>query len=367
MANVTAAPSPIIVDKTAGQTKGSTGLKYEKQREQELWERYDSGAWSPINPHVRLGLGDEADVEGAFPITLKPGQSYELGVFDQGHGPTTSDPIERAAATVFCLWKKPQAMGLITDENRAFGGTWYSHQIHTNVPTRIVEIGVSRMPSTLDVNGLPHFKETDGAPTVPLTASGTGPVVSNDHKVELNPLLPGNLYFFAVIVTDANGNWDVRQETFTTLLRKLTVEFPAMHIYNDGDSLSYGEGEFWFEVYSGSQPQRTSIAQFYRPTADIDDWNETDRPYPLGYAHVGQPEAVSPEQARVFVSSRGVEHDGALESDEGAWSKDKQLFFPAGRLIEKVVNQTLLMDCAIATDGDDFHYGVDVRWSVEYV
>lgn len=222
------------------------------------------------------------------------------------------------------------------------------------------------MPPAIDVNGLPHFKETDGAPTAPLTAIGAGPVVSNHHQVELNPLLPGNLYFFAVIVTDANGNWDVRQETFTTLLRKLTVEFQTLHVYNDGDPFGKGEGEFWFDVYSGLQWQRKSIAQFHRDTSDIDDWNETDRPYPLGYAHVGQPEAVSPEHAMVYVSSRGTEHDGFLESDEGAWSKDQKLDFPVGRSMEKVLNQTLLMDCGVATDGDDFHYGVDVRWSVEY-
>jgi hypothetical protein len=235
------------------------------------------------------------------------------------------------------------------------------------VPTRIVDISVSRLPPVIDVNGLPRFKETDGAPTVPLTTLGTGPLVGNDHKVELNPLFPGNLYFFAVIVADADGNWDVRQETFTTLRRKLTVEFVTLHIYNDGDPLSHGEGEFWFNVYSGHQSQPSSIAKFHRDTADIDDWSETDRPYALGYAHVGQPEAVSPEQERVFVSSRGIEHDGFLESDEGAWSKDKQLFFPAGRLVETVANQTFLMDCPVATHGDDFHYGVDVRWSVDYL
>ena len=367
MANVVATPSPIVVDKSAGKTSGSTALKYEKNRDQELWERTDGAGWSRINPHVRTGLGDVADSNGTFAITLKPGQSYELGVFDGGHGPTTTDPLERSAVAVFCLWKKPAALGLISDENRAFGGTWYWHQTHTSVPTRIVEIGVSRMPPDIDVNGLPHFKKTDGAPTVPLSALGTGPIVGNDHKVELNPLFAGNFYFFALIVTDANGNWDVRQETFTTLRRKLTVEFPTMHIYNDGDPFSHGEADFWFDVYSGSGSQRTPIESFHRDEGDIDDWNETDRPYKLGYAHVGQPETVSPEQEQVFVSSRGTEHDGFLESDEGAWSKDKQLFFPVGRFVETVVNQTFLMDCPIATDGDDFHYGVDVRWSVEYV
>ena len=39
MANVKAAPSPIVVDKAAGESSGKTGVKYEKYREQELHER----------------------------------------------------------------------------------------------------------------------------------------------------------------------------------------------------------------------------------------------------------------------------------------------------------------------------------------
>ena len=86
----------------------------------------------------------------------------------------------------------------------------------------------------------------------------------------------------------------------------------------------------------------------------------------LGYAHVGLPTVVTPQHTSVYVESRGVEHDGIFESDEGAWSRATQLDFPAGRSVEKVVKRTFLMDCPISTDGDDFHYGVDVMWSVDY-
>ena len=363
MTLVKATPNPIVVDKAAGQSSGTTGVNYEKDSEQELWERNPpSGPWSPVNVHVRTGLGDKADLSGSFPITLKPGQNYELAVFEQGHGPSTSDPIQRAIVTVFCLLKKPEAGKLISDQNRAFGGTWYSHQTHTNVTTSIVEIGVSRTPPVVDANGLPRLQKPDGGPAVPPT------LLVNDHKVELRPLFPGQHYFFVVIVADDSGSWDVRQEEFTLLRRKLTVEFPTLHIYNDGDPAAHGEADFWFEVYTGSTQQSPKqIASFYRPTADIDDWSETDRPYALGFAHVGGAEVIAPEQLSVFVRSRGTEHDGVLESDEGAWSHDVDLQLPSGRFIENVSNSTFLMDCPIATDGDDFHYGVDVRWSVDYV
>jgi hypothetical protein len=179
--------------------------------------------------------------------------------------------------------------------------------------------------------------------------------------------LPGHHYFFVVVVADAVGNWEVRQEEFTTLRRKLTVEFPTLHVYNDGDPFSDGEGEFWFRVYAGDRTEPWVIEQFHRGTTDIGDSNQTDRPYPLGFVHAGPPEVVDERLASVSVSSWGVEHDGYLESDEGAWSLDRTLPLPAGRFVENVASRSFLLNCPVATVGDDFHYGVEVRWSVSYV
>jgi hypothetical protein len=52
---------------------------------------------------------------------------------------------------------------------------------------------VSRTPPTLDANGIPQLHAPEGGPTTPL-------VTSNDHEVEINPLLAGNKYFFTVDV-----------------------------------------------------------------------------------------------------------------------------------------------------------------------
>ena len=60
-----------------------------------------------------------------------------------------------------------------------------------------------------------------------------------------------------------------------------------------------------------------------------------------------------------------TEHDGIFDSDEGA-AGDQYLPLPVGRGLETVSNRTLLMDCPISTTDDDFHYGVDVKWSVTY-
>jgi hypothetical protein len=367
MTNVTAATNLIVVDKSIA-TSGITTLTYEKDQREEMWERYAPGAWTPVantDLFKRVATAT-ADEKGNFslgasplPPPLKPGMTYEVGIFTEQHGPLTTDPIRKASAKVFCIWKKPDARKLITDQNRDTGGTWHWHQIHTSVPTDLAIIGLSRKPPTVDSDGIPHLMSPDGAPTKPLA---TG----NDHQVEINPLLPGHAYFFAAVVVDVFGNWEVAQENITTKRRQLTVEFPTIHIYNDGDPNSVGEGEFWFRVYSGALNMPTLIQDFHLPTQDIDDWSETDRPYAVGFAHIGTPQVVNEPDERVAVSSWAVEHDGIFESDEGAQG-DSRLSLPVGRGFEAVSNQTFLMDCPTSTVDDDFHYGVDVKWSVTYV
>ena len=362
MAELKADPSPVVVDNELGESKGTTTIYYLKDLAQELWERTDGGSWLQINVFKRTRNKErEAEFRGQYDIALKPGQFYEVAVFNSNRGPLPFiDPGLVAELKVFALWKKPENRKLITDQNSFWGGTWHLRHLHTNVPTNIVTIGVSRDAAEFDGNGIPSFKLSDGAPTAPLTTA-------NDHFVEIKPLFAGNDYFFTVVVADVFGNWEVHEAKFTTLRRKITVEFPAIHIYNDGDPSTMGEGEFWFRVYTGKIFKTQVIQDFHLPTQDIDDWNETDRPYSVGFAHVGSLEIVEPITQNIGVSSWGVEHDGAFESDEGAGAPlGIFLPIPTGKNVENVTNSFLRLDCPASTVDDDFHYGVDVRWSIEY-
>jgi hypothetical protein len=358
MAELKADPNPIIVDKELGETEGTTTIYYMKDLDQELWERMDGGNWSQKRTKNKE---KEAEFRGKYDITLKPGQFYDVAVFQSNRGPLPSaDPSLVTELRVFCLWKKPEVQKLITDGNSSWGGTWYSRQLATNVPTNIVTIGVSRIAPEFDGNGIPFFKSPDGAPTAPLTTT-------DNHFVEIKPLFAGNDYFFAVVVADVFGNWEVLEAEFTTFRRKITVEFPTIHIYNDGDPSSVGEGEFWFRVYTGETFKTEVIHDFHLPTQDIDDWNETDRPYAVGFAHLGSLEVIEPKTQNVGVSSWGIEHDGIFDSNEGAgFPIGIFLPIPAGQFVENVTNSFFRLDCPTSTVGDDFRYGVDVRWSIEY-
>jgi len=356
MATLSSMSSLIIVDKEGGQTNGTTTIKYEKEFDDELFERIIGKPWSSVNVHVRTGLGDVADKHGSYPITLDPGQVYEAAIYEAGHGPLTTDPIQIAELKVFCIWKKPEPRKLITDQNRNSGGTYHRHQIATNVPTDIAFVGVSQKAPIYGSVGVPSLPDPEGAPSKPLTNS-------QNHFVEILPLLPGNHYFFVALVVDAIGNWEVLQEEFDTLRRKLTIQFTTLHIFNDGDPSDVGEGEFWFDI----KEEGVNIKEFHMPEFDIDDWSETDRPYAVGFAHIGNPTKV--RKPEVQIRARGLEHDGIFENDENAASplNYTTLPLPAGFSKENVQNAFSKLDCPAITTGDDFHFGVDVIWSVEYV
>ena len=363
MSSLQTTVNPIVIDNlaTPPEINGQSMITYNKESTEELWEIQPGSSWSQINVHTLTGLGDEADRSGSYPITLTAGQIYRAGLFDQDHGPLSTDPILRADLTVMAVLKGPEVRQLIVQEDQNTGGTWHRHAVTTNVPTSIAVVGASRTPSAFDPDGIPSLVDPDGGPASP-------PTITTSHILDLLPLVPGNHYFFTIMVVDALGNWEIRTSEFDTLKRKLTVKFPRIHIFNDGDGGGYGEGEFWFRVSAGNDGQAMhALEDFHLPEMDIDDWSETDRTYPVGFAYAELvPQSIPPDRPHVWISSWAMEHDG-LDPDEGAGNlKGIKLALPAGPL-EKVTNSTFLMDGPTTTTGDDFHYGVDVNFSVEYL
>lgn len=350
-------PNIIIVNNERGEINGPAEIKYEKESFDELYEMESGGPWSLINVFVRTGQRD-ADRLGHYSITLKPGQTYEVGIFEGTHGPLTMDPILHKKLKIYCLWKKPEVREFIVDENRAAGGTYYWRQFATSVPTDIAYIGTSQTPPLYDSNKIPTLENIEGNPTAPIT-------VSQNHAIEIIPLTPGNHYFFIALIVDSFGNWQVIDEQFDTLKRQITVQFKTLHIYNDGDSGGHGKAQFWFYLREDDQ----IIEQFHMPEFDIDDWSGTDRPYPLGFAHIGSPNQV--KNAAVLVSASGDEEDDFLwfEMSDSAMSNPMyaSLPLPAGRFVENVTNSFFHVDCPASNAGSEFHFGVDIIWSSEYL
>lgn len=153
-----------------------------------------------------------------------------------------------------------------------------------------------------------------------------------------------------------------------TLKRKITVKFSTLHIYNDGDSATVGDdAQFWFRVSAGDARPLNTLEEFHLPEMDIDDWSETDRPYPLGFAYVEfDPQTIPPDRTAVWVSSWATEDDSPLGDDAAGSLPGLSLDLPSGPG-EAVSNGIVLLDCGPTTDGSAFHHGVDVNYSVAYL
>jgi hypothetical protein len=360
MATLNANPNPVVVDNTTNppQTSAPGVITYEKKQDEELWElRPGLSNWD-------LVPGSQGMQLGSHPISLRPGDQYVARVFPALNGPLTPDPKILASITVYGVLKRGRKT-LIRDRTEASGGTWHFDRVITSADTRLVLIGASRTPVSLDGDGIPHLVAPDGGPRMPLPL-----VPSTDHQVELLPLLPGNRYFLAIMVTDGIGNWDIHLAEFNTLRRKLTVQFPKIVVFNDGDDNAFGEGDIWFRVSQGSNQINgaTMLDEFHLSLPYMDDWSKTGKPYSVGFAHVGAPASVQPGQENVFAASWGVEEDGVTEPDERAGSVfGRRLPLPSGRFQETLSNGSLTLDCRPVTQGSTFHYGADVLFSVDYV
>src|SRR5215469_17577330 len=108
MATLTANPDIVIVDVESGETSNSTTIHYEKKSTDEIWERKGGGGWSGPSFSKGSGALPGEEVSSDYLVSLKPGDTYEVGVYDNEHGPTTLDPIQLAILTVYCLRKKPE-------------------------------------------------------------------------------------------------------------------------------------------------------------------------------------------------------------------------------------------------------------------
>jgi hypothetical protein len=356
MPTLEASISPIFVNEQAGETNGTTEISYRKAPYEELWWRFRSQQWIQINVMSHPGQNDE--YSGKYDITLSPGEIYEVAVFEENRGPLSDLPSQvENSLEVFCLWQEPEKIAIFTEYQRT-GGTWHERYLITQNPSIVMTVGVSLNQPGYKDNGMPYLPETVGGQTEPLA-------VSDDHLVKIMPLTPGNHYFFVAVLVDDSGRWGYLVDEFVTLRRKITVEFLTLHILNDGDPSGHGEGEFWFRVQTGAINQPDVIRLFHLPTQDIDDWNKKGRPYPVGFDHIEGFERVVPGQETISVASWGIEHDGAFEADEGAQNSGTPLPFPIGEH-EAIINGLINVDCPTSTVGDDFHYSIDVRYSVEY-
>lgn len=347
----------VTVRTDMGATTGTVRIEYDKYEAQEIWIRNDNGAWVHVTDVENLGPGEHSDNGGRYTLTISPGEIYEVGIFEPEAGPP--DPQQVAGLKIFGINKQPGPIKLVEGHSEEAGGTFVSQFIETSKRTSVAAIGCKRGSFDLGADGFPVFDETIEAVTWQDHHPSAG------HNMLLMPLMAGNDYECRAVVVDEFGNWDVMVSGFRTESRKILIRFTTLHVYNDSDPGAEGEADFNFAVNFGTPPGPVDLIEEFTKSIDpLDNFGKTDRPYHLGFAHVGDYVTVNDGQVDVYVRSTGVEDDGPFDSDEGAWSRGGRIVFPVG--FNEDAMGSFRLDAPPSTNGSDFHYGVDVVWVVDY-
>lgn len=360
MATLKADFNPVMVDTAAGGTTGTTTVTYEKRPSEGVRYRIDGGPWVKPTATRRPDSAADTDITGDFAISLTTGSLAEVVVVVVDRDPDPNAQL-LASLTIPCLRRRPASSSLVTDGNLRFGGTWYSRRIVTGrTRTRIVMHGVSRTPPVLDADGYPSFANPVGAPTAPVS-----PTPATVNAFEVTPLLPGQLYFAALVVMDGFGNWQVVQDSFVTLRRRLIIALASLHIYADGDDGS-GEAAFWHTIGVGDPANGGRTLESHHQVIDplyAGEPGAHSGIYPVGLVHVGELSAVAPGEQNVFVRSRGTEFEGPFEANDhadslGGLPRRGIVQLPVGSIDESSPIVFMLNCPQVNVQGDDFRYGV---------
>ena len=279
MASLSAFPSLVVVDRKAGARNGKTDILYQgdaaSSRRPFLWERIVGGPWTrvaPLDPpRIISSPSGNPDRDGVFSQTLKPGQVYQVVLYNVVHidpndiDPSRASPEQRpeASVTVVAMLAEPEETNLIVSQDQNVGGTFFRKVVETAVPT-FVMLQVSQSPPFTDAQGIERFLAPLG------TAMGLS---STRHDRRIEPLLPGNDLFYLMRLVDQDGNWQTVSDQFRTLKRTVKVSFDVLHIINDGVE-NDGTAEFRIWVMEGD----SSVKDYF--FGDVDNFPITDRPSP---------------------------------------------------------------------------------------
>jgi hypothetical protein len=368
----------VIIDADAGQIEGYTTIHYESDggtcylwrryvgtRNQpgipQPWERVDLGRkFIENNPDVDVTPAqiETAERTGSFrsdPVIS--GQLLEYGIMASGdhdpNAPTRIQPGMQRQITIIGLLERTHANWL-GDHIRDVGGTFY-HQHFDTVgygETR-VRLQISEQPPGADAYGVPVFEKV-------LAEQASG--YSTVHLFEVTPLLPGQHYYATILLHDVYGRWTMLPvDEFTTLLRRVELQFPVMFIENDGDPNGESGVELRVTVREGR-----SVVQGFQLGNDDDQLTVKDKDWVLTKFPpiIIGPKAITPEFAKINFTVEGTDYDGIGEENEQA-AGYHTIPIPYGRGKEtvKLANQWWT---AYPLDGEDFEFRVFAFYSVSY-
>jgi hypothetical protein len=361
----------LVVISTIGGT-GAARVKYDGDGLRvHIHRRFVGQPWTKLNLIQENNAqtaqeAAEAEVTGGFTTpALSAGQVLQYGLLLEEsldpNAPGFSLGRFSPLVTIVAVLAGESQPGWIVDQNLGAGGTFYRRQVATGarVTTMMMEIGEDR--PTRDATGI--WRIPSPAQTLVSTAA-------TNHVVEALNLLPGHHHFATVLLVDAAGQWSSLAEEFTTLRRRVTVNFKHLEVLNDGDTHGTSHGQLRLIVRQRDQNAREFLYDHTNLSDKIAERQVTLEPF--GFVHVIGPEVVDRANRDVGVWVLGTEFDGGgifeiFDPDEHAASKMITFALPTGLGKEQVLNAPVIAHARPSPDGGDFEFKVTVLHSIEYV
>jgi hypothetical protein len=389
---IRAEPSLIVINKLGG--TGSTTLEYYSPARATIWKRLDGERWGKLDlieiarrargRHLTADEAEETERRGKFRTEeLRAGQVLQYGLLINAPEIDPNSPSFKVEqfyeiVTIAAIVAGASETGWILDQGSSVGGTFYFRRVVTGtlgrpgprITTMRLEVGQKRpvRHPAASIWHLPHPKQVVDSPR------------TTDHRLEALDLLPGHHYFATVLLIDSEGRWSSLREDFTTLRRRVTVNFTGLEIVIDGDDNATGEAEFKFQVPRGARYSRGMAIEKQFP---YENGNLSDKINgrhinlePLNFTHVMGPEKVRPKDRYVAIRVLRAEDDthagdwffSLFNSDESVSSYAWPLTLPTGLGKEQVINAREFAHAfPKEPPNHNFAFKVTVRYSVEYM
>lgn len=254
------------------------------------------------------------------------------------------------------------------------GGTFVSLAFAASKLTMSRAQLAKKMPET-GMAGLPVFRDRSVVATA--HSASTGPKFL--HKLVLSDerMLPGNPFFFVILVWDSNGNWDfvwnpdaatppATPKTIASKQRFVDVRLAKLHYLNDSDSETNGEGNFTLVVRQKAPPASPKTETL--AVATFESGTSLDVVPPMQIT-LG-PEVVTADIRNVSVQVFGFDDDsGSVPQDDDDYANTDAtpLDFPTGEGKEEVIDRLLTLTGNPSVGNDTLRFVAEVRYSVKYL
>jgi hypothetical protein len=356
----------------------------------EIWERTipfpPRGSTPPAPPPftLRSTVASRRALSEGVPL----GELYQVRLFRDGEGDHplgTGNLLGKLDFPCFTPDLRANFLTKCADRPQVdivMGGTFAFFAFASSKPVMFrIQLGVT-MPILDPTTGLPFFAVPGdvAASAVSLSPKLLHNVTLIDELLQgdttgHSPLLPGNTFYYIVLVWDENGSWDCiwnttgavpvsPPEKITAKKRSIEVAFRRILIIDDSDDLSDGEGEFELFVYHGGNEMKSLIE--WENVASGENLPFRSR---LAVFNI-PPEVVSRGTKNVAVSVEGYDDDSGSvppDSNDLAETGRVTLDFPVGSGQEEVNNRLLVLTGYPITSGEKLKFEAYVTYSVNYM